>query len=142
MGNMYQKGLEQIVNGDIAWDTSSFKCMLVTSTYTYDPDHQDRADVTNEITNTGYTAGGNAVTTSAAAVDDANDQIEADATDVTFSTVSAGDQPHAAIVYLTTGVAANDILISYNVLTTPPAPNGGDYVIQWDAEGVFKIAAN
>jgi hypothetical protein len=141
MANMYSTGLQQLVNGDIAWDTSSFKCMLVTSTYTYDADHDDRADVTNEITNTGYTAGGNAITTVAATVDDANNQIEADANDVTFTSLAAGDQPYAAIVYLTTGVAANDILIAYCTLTTPPAPDGNNYTIQWGAEGVFKIAA-
>ena len=137
---MYTTGVVQFLNGDIAWDTSTFKCMLVTSSYTYDPDHDDRADVTNEITNTGYTAGGNSVTTSAATADDANNEAEADATDVTFTSLAAGDQPAAAIVYLTTGVAANDILISYNELTTPPAPDGNNYIIQWAAEGVFKIA--
>jgi hypothetical protein len=142
MGNMYQKGLEALLNGDIAWDTSAFKCMLVTSTYTYNPDHQERDEVTNEITNTGYTAGGNVITTTAAAVDDANDRVEADATDVTFSSLDAGDQPYAAIIYYNSGAAATDTLVAYCLLTSPPAPNGGDYVVQWNAEGVFYITAN
>jgi hypothetical protein len=139
MGNMYTTALTGFLNKDMDWENDTFKCCLVTSTYTYDPDHDTYADVTNEITNTGYTAGGNTMTTSAAANDDTNNRSEADATDVTFSSVSAGDQPYAAIVYDTT---VSNNLVSYNVLTTPPAPNGGDYVIQWDAEGVFYITAN
>ena len=141
MANMYTTGLTQLLNGDIAWDTSSFKCMLVTSGYTYNPDHDDRADVTNEITNGGYSVGGNAVTTIAAANDDTGNESQADANNVVFSSLAAGDQPYAAIVYLTTGVAANDILIAYCTLTTPPAPNGGDYTIVWNGEGIFKIGA-
>lgn len=139
MGNMYTTALTAFLNKDMDWENDSFKCALVTVTYSYDPDHDTYAQITNEITNTGYTAGGNAMTTAAAANDDANDWSEADATDVTFSTVSAGDQPYAAVVYDTT---VSNNLVAYCTLTTPPAPNGGDYVIQWNASGVFYIAAN
>lgn len=62
-----------------------------------------------------------------------------DGDDTTFATLAAGDQPAAAITFVDTGNAATDILISYNSLTTPPAPNGGDYKIVWAAAGVFNL---
>jgi hypothetical protein len=139
MANCYSEGIKDLINGDIAWDTSSFKVMLVTSSYTFDPDHSHRDEVTNEITNTGYTAGGNALTTVAAAEDAAGNEIECDATDVTFTSLAAGDQPYAAIIYYDSGAPATDTLVAYCVLTTPPAPDGNNYIVQWDAEGVFKI---
>lgn len=140
MANCYSEGIKQLLNNDIAWDTSSYKCMLVTSSYTFDPDHSFRSEITNEITNSGYTAGGNAITTIAAAEDAGANEVECDAQDVTFTSLGAGDQPYAAIVYYNSGGGAgSDTLVAYCVLTTPPAPDGNNYVIQWSAEGVFKI---
>jgi hypothetical protein len=48
-----------VTNGVWDWDTDTIKCALTTSTYTVDIDtHDFFNDVTNEITGTGYTAGG------------------------------------------------------------------------------------
>jgi hypothetical protein len=50
------------MTGAIDFDTDSFKVMLVTSGYTEDKAaHSKRSSVTNEITGTGYTAGGQAI---------------------------------------------------------------------------------
>ena len=70
--------------GAVDFDTDSFKVMLVTSAYVENKDtHTKRSDVTNEVVGTGYTAGGNAVTVTVAAVDTANDRV-----DITFATVT------------------------------------------------------
>jgi hypothetical protein len=139
MANTYTTGVTAFLNKEMDWDADTYKCILVTSSYTFDADHDTYADITNECTNSGYTTTGVAMTTSAAANDDANDWTECDATDVTFSSMAAGDQPYAAIVYNTT---VSNNLVCYCTLTTPPAPNGGDYVIQWHADGVFKVIAH
>jgi len=48
-------------------NTHNYKAMLVTSAYTEDRGaHSKRSSITNEVTGTGYTAGGAAVTLSAA----------------------------------------------------------------------------
>lgn len=50
------------MTGAIDFDTDSFKVMLVTSGYTEDKAaHSKRSSVTNEVTGTGYTAGGQAI---------------------------------------------------------------------------------
>lgn len=52
-------------NGDLDFGADPFKVMLTTSAYTENKDtHNFRDDITNEVTGTGYTAGGNTVTVS------------------------------------------------------------------------------
>lgn len=52
-----------LAKGSIDLDTDTIKCMLVTSSYTENKDtHTKRSDITNEITATGYTAGGKTCT--------------------------------------------------------------------------------
>ena len=139
MANMYNNGLENLGKA-MNWGTTAFKVMLVTSTYTYDADHNFRDDITNEITNTGYTAGGNALDGETVIQDDAGDQAKYDATDEVFVSLAAGDLPDAAIVYQDVGSAGTDVLLAYCKLTAPPAPDGNNYTIVWSADGVFKIS--
>ena len=55
--------VDDVVRGAIDFDTDTFYAMLTTVTYAPDQDaHDRRDDVTNEVTGTGYTAGGQAVT--------------------------------------------------------------------------------
>jgi len=108
---VYNTGLNASLTGGVDFDTDSFKIMLVTSSYTADKDlHEDRADVTNEVTGTGYTAGGES-TTVTVTKDNANDRVDIDFSDVSFpnSTITAA----AAVLYKDTGSDATDTLIAY-----------------------------
>lgn len=108
---IYNKAIDALVRAGINFASDSFKVMLVTSSYTPNKDtHEDRADVTNEVTGTGYTAGGVA-TTPTITLDTTNDRV-----DITFSNVSwasATITARAAVIYKSTGTAANDTLIAY-----------------------------
>ena len=56
---IYNSFWEDLARGAIDMDTDTFKLMLVTSSYTPDQDaHLKRSAITNEVTGTGYTAGG------------------------------------------------------------------------------------
>ena len=103
---------EDLARGNLDMDANTFKMMLVTSTYTPNKDtHADRADVTNEVSGTGYTAGGKTVTCTVAR-DNANDR-----TTLTFaaeSWASSTITARGAVVYKSTGTAANDLLVFYN----------------------------
>lgn len=105
---------DHLARGAINFGTGSFKCMLVSAV----PSEANldawvnRSDVTTEVTGTGYTAGGVAVTATVSAVDTTNNRIS-----VTFSNLSPGWTSStitalAAIVYQDTGSAATSKLVS------------------------------
>lgn len=74
---IYNNLLKYLVTGAVDFDTDTFKVLLTTSSYTEDKDaHDFRNDITNEVTGTGYTAGGNTVTVTVSALDTANDRQE------------------------------------------------------------------
>ena len=59
---LYNSFKRDIMNGSIDLDTDTINVMLVTSTYTPDQDaHTKRSDITNEVSGTGYTAGGSRI---------------------------------------------------------------------------------
>lgn len=108
---IYNSCLNDMATGAIDFDTNSFKILLVTSSYSPNKDtHTKRSDVTNEITGTGYTAGG-ASTTVTVTNDTANDRIDINFSDVSWSTATL--TAAAAVIYKTTGTAANDNLVAY-----------------------------
>lgn len=56
---IYNSAPDEMARGDIDFDTNTFKAMLVTNSYTPNKDtHDFRDDVTNEVSGTGYVAGG------------------------------------------------------------------------------------
>ncbi len=130
-----------LLQKEIDFDTAAFMVMLVASGYTPDKDlHEDRADVTNEHSDASYTAGGNAVGSVAATQDDVDDEGVVDGNDVVFSNLDGSDFA-AYVLYLSTGVAANDLLIMYDDTPTelPVTPNGTDFTITWAAEGILNL---
>ena len=73
---IYHSALRDLVTGAIDADSDTFRAMLVTASYTPDKDaHDQRNDVTNEVTGTGYTAGG-AVAALSVSIDTTNDRVE------------------------------------------------------------------
>lgn len=56
---IYNSAIDDMVRGLIDFDTDTFKAMLVTGSYVANEDtHDKRDDITNEVSGTGYTAGG------------------------------------------------------------------------------------
>ena len=88
---IYTSFFEDLARGAIDLDTDTFKVLATTSAYTENKDtHTKRSDVTNEITGTGYTAGGNTITF-AITKDTANDRLDITLTGTTWpsSTLTA-----------------------------------------------------
>ena len=127
-----------ILNGGLDFDTNTFKVLLVTSSYTPNQDtHEDRADVTNEVTGTGYSAGGATLASVTVTQDNTDNEGVVDAADVTWS--SSTITARAAVLYKTTGVAANDTLVCYLDFTTDQSSSSGDFTIQWGSEGILNL---
>jgi hypothetical protein len=107
------KVLHAALKGDIDFDTVTVKVMLVTSSYTENPDHDFRDDITNEVVGTNYTAGGETATCSVSAIDTANNRVEVSLGGASWATstiTAAGAQ-----YYVSRGGASSaDELIAFN----------------------------
>lgn len=74
---IYHSFISDVLKGNIDVDSDTFYVMASTNSYTENKDtHDRRDDVTNEISGTGYTAGGNSVTVTVNAIDTTNDRVE------------------------------------------------------------------
>lgn len=123
--------------GSINMVGDTIKVMLVTSAYTPDKDHAFKSSVTNEVTGTGYTAGGQALTSKTENVDNTNDLGFFDAADVSWaaSTITA----RGAVVYKDTGTAATSPLVAYYDFVTDKSSSSSDFTLQWNAGGLIAI---
>jgi hypothetical protein len=110
---IYTSFFEDLARGAIDLDTDTFWVMLTTSAYAENKDtHLKRSDVTNEVTGTGYTAGGQSVTVTVTK-DTANDRLEVSLGSASWasSTITA----RKAVYYKRRGGAATaDELIMVN----------------------------
>ena len=108
---VYNSCIDYVCKGSIDFDTDTFKMMLVTDAYTPSKSHDFRNDVTNEVTGTGYTAGGNAATPTVTK-DNVNNRVDVSwtITSWTSSTITA----RAGVIYKSRGGASSaDELVGY-----------------------------
>lgn len=134
---VYNVGAFNFASQACNWDTSSnLKVLLVTSTYTADKDHADVADVTNEVTVSGYARQSLAAASTTITNDTTNDRCVFDGPDVTFSALAAGETVGGAVIFEDLGADADSPLICFVDLTNT-ASNGGDMTITWSASGIF-----
>jgi len=125
---IYNNFWNALCKGNVDLDSDTFKVMLVTSSYTENKDtHTNRNNVTNEVSGTGYTAGGNTVTVTVQNVDTANDRQEITLGGTTWpnSTITA----RKAIYYKDTGNAATDILVACIDFGTDISTSAGTFTL-------------
>jgi hypothetical protein len=111
-----------------------FKVMLVTSAYTPNfGTHDFKADVTNEVVGTGYSAGGESLTS--VTLTQSAGTITFDADDVTWasSTITA----RGAVVY--DDSLTDDPLIAYIDFGADKSSSAGDFVLSFNASGIFTL---
>lgn len=118
-------------------DTNSIKVMLTTNTYTPNQDtHEDKADVTNEITGTGYTAGG--VTPGTVTVTNTNNVVTIDMADAEWT--SASFTARRAVYYDDSGATdADKALLFWVDFESDQTVSAGTFTIQHNASGVATI---
>ena len=135
---VYNAAKQKLMDGSIDLDTNTIKVALVTSSYTPNIDtHEDFADVTNEVSGTGYTAGGATLSSKTVTKDTTNDRGVFDAADVTWSTSNI--TARAAVVYKSTGTPADSWLLCYVDFGSDKVSTAGDFKITWDSDGIFYI---
>ena len=126
-------------NGQVDFDADTIKVALVTSSFSPDFDTMDYFDdVTNEVSGTGYSAGGATLGSVTITLDTANDRVDIDAADVTWttSTITA----RGAVLYNSTGTASTSPLIAYYDFGSDKVSSAGDFTIQWAAAGLLRVS--
>src|SRR3990167_4562121 len=142
-GKLYGLWLKLILDGTRStdWDTDTIKVMLTTSTYTPNQDTNDhKDDVTNEVVGTGYTAGGATLASKTVTYTGATNVLALDAADVTWSTSTI--TARNAVVYKDSGVASTSPVICYQSSDADLSSSGGNFTIQWHADGIVKITVS
>lgn len=127
-------------NGRLNLPTDTIKVMLTTSAYTPNQDtHDYKDDVTNEVTGTGYTAGGVTLANKALTYDAATNTVKFDADDASWasSTITA----RTYVIYKDTGVASTSPLIAYGSESADVSTTNGTFSLVWDAAGIFTVAS-
>ena len=138
---VYGLFLKSLANKEIDLDSDTLKVMLCTSTYTPNQDtHQYKSSVTNEVTGTGYTAGGATLGSVTVTYDTASNTLKLDAADTSWasSTITA----RYAVVYDSTPASdATRPLICYVDFGADVVSSGGAFDITWDAAGIVTLTA-
>lgn len=125
---IYNSALRDEATGAIDYDTDTFWAMLVASTYTPDKDsHSKRSSVTGEVSGTGYTAGGQAVTATVGAVDTANDRVEVTFAAHSWPTSSIANARGEVIYKRRGGLASADELVAYIDFGADKTSTGGSF---------------
>ena len=136
---MYGLFPKSVWNKEVDMDSDTIKVMLCTSTYTPNQDtHQYKSSVTNEVTGTGYTAGGLTLTGTVVAYTAGTNTLNFDAADAvwTTSTITA----RYAVVYDSTpGTDATRPLICYVDFGADVVSSGGSFTIAWDVAGIVSV---
>lgn len=134
---IYTTFKRDIMNGALDLDTDTIKVMLVTSTYTASASHAKRSDITNEVSGTGYTAGG--ATLGSPTVTNVSTTGVFDASDSawTTSTITA----RGAVLYKSRGGASSaDELLCYLDFGADKVSTAGTFTIVWNASGIINLA--
>ncbi len=140
----YNKGKHQVLSGTINLTSDTIKVLLVTSSYSFNPDHNFASDVSsNEISVTNYTggfagAGRKTLASKSITEDDTNDLAYFDAADVTWTALGSGATIGGAILLKEVTNDGASPLIAFMDLTDT-ATNGGDITIAWNASGILTL---
>lgn len=134
---IFNPAIEALADARIDFNSDTFYLMLVTSSYAPDKDaHDFRNDVTNEVTGTGYTAGGQEVDVTVTP-DDANDRVDIEFAPVTWSTATI--TARAGVIYKNRGGASSaDELVAYVDFGGNVASTAGDFTVTFTSPLRFQ----
>ena len=139
-GYIYNNFKHQVMEGEFDLLNDTLKMILV-SGHTPDIDsHTQYSDVSGDEygTASGYTAGGATLASVTVTVDNANDRGVFAAADLTWSSLGALSPATPSDCILYDDTHASDLLIAYWELGTT-ATNGGDYTLQFGANGIILL---
>ena len=134
----YNQFKTELMNGTYQLASDTVKAALLDSSHAFDADNVGWASVSaNEISGTGYTAGGETLTSTAVTQDDTDDEGVFDAADVSWE--SATFSASHAVLYDDTTTSPADALICSIDFGGSQSVSAGTFTIQWATEGIINI---
>ena len=140
---LYGSAPAKLANKEIDWDTDTVKVALLDNTHTPAQDTHDYFDdvSADEVSGTGYTAGGATLANKSVGYTAGTNVTKFDADDVSWgsSTITA----RYAVLYVDTGGASStDPLIGYVDFGEDVSSSSGTFSITWDAAGIFTVTVD
>lgn len=134
---IYNSAKKYMVNGTINIETDDVRVALLDSGYApnIDADTQWSDISINEISGTGYTAGGQQLAGVSLSIDNTDDESVLDANDTVWqtSTITA----RYAVLYSSS--TTSDLLIGYDDFGEDKESYEGDFTVEWNTEGVINL---
>jgi hypothetical protein len=126
----------------VDWATDTIKIALCTSSYTPNQDtHDFFDDVTNEVSGTGYSAGGVTLGSKTLNYDSGTNVLSLRGGTSSWS--SATFTTRYAVIYKDTGTAGTSPLLGWVDFGGDQSVSSGTFSISWDAtDGLLKITAS
>lgn len=137
--NLYNPGLEKLLDGTIDFENDTINVLLVDTNHSFDKTHEFVEDVdTNEASGTGYSR--KTLANASIALDAANDRVEFDADNPSYTALDAGTIAAAIIFKQVTDDSDSPLIaqIDFADLVT----NGSDVELQINSEGLFFVTNN
>lgn len=136
----YTSALKSAFNKEIDLDSDTIKIMLCTSSYTPSQGtHQYKSSITNEVTGTGYTAGGTTISSVSVGVSSLVFSFDGGDVSWTSSTFTAR---YGVIYDSTPATDATRPLLGYVDFGADQSPSAGTLSITWDATGIGAVTVS
>lgn len=137
--NLYNPGLEKLLDGTIDFENDTINVLLVDTNHSFDKTHEFVDDVdTNEASGTGYSR--KTLANASIALDAANDRVEFDADNPSYTALDAGTIA-AAIIFKQVNDDTDSPLIA-QIDFADLVTNGSDVELQINSEGLFYVTNN
>lgn len=138
----YGNAFVSAFNKEIDFNSDTIKVALCTSSYTPNQDtHQYFSSITNEVTGTGYTAGGATIGTPTITYTGATNVLMLDGNDVSWTT-STITARYAVVYDDTPATSATKPLICYVDFGADVSSTAGTFSITWDAAGIATVTVS
>lgn len=143
----YNEALRAIMAGELDLNAHDIRVALLMTNTTADTENGGKTTISggsgfttlDEFDGSGYVR--KQLATEAVNKDDANDRAEFDADDVTWTALGAGTRSVAGIlVYRHITNDADSIPIAWIEFASAKTPDGSNFTVEWDAEGILQIA--
>lgn len=142
----YGLAAQSMLNKEIDVDSDTLKLMLVTTGYSFNQDtHRYKSSITNEVSGSGYTAGGATLSGVSVSYNTSTNVLSFDANDVSWDpvTLTGANAAAGAVLYNSSpGSDATRPLLIYIDFEDTFEPQGGELTIEWAAGGIGAVTVS